>query len=396
MKSILLITAGLFLITNIAVAQNTFPATGNVGIGTTTPAYNLDVSGTVNVHTLLLNKSLVLTMPATNTDRGAFNPIWLAVRSGKKLFVDEQFASNTNGITPYTLSENGSVTITRLADVGLPNNSGYYLQFKHVDNPTPAFGGFRQNFTGRVNGTFVHVMRAKLAVGYTFASNGNHIGTGGNLYWLTNNAGTGKWEDYAYVIQCGNGGTISTAGYVYVDGGPAPTAANPLIWQLASSTVFDVTHLNDGEGSRINADMLDSLHAKDLLKNQETEDQMASFRISGNGFVAGNVGVGVTDTKGYKLAVGGSMVTESIKVKLKTAWPDYVFAPEYKLPSLQEVEAHIKQHQHLPDMPSAKEVAAEGLDLGEMNKKLLQKVEELTLYILRQEKRIASLEQKNL
>jgi len=369
-------------------------AGGNVGIGTLTPAYNLDVNGTANATTLSLNKKLVLTMPSTNTERGAFNPIWLAVRSGRKLFVDEQFASNTNSIIPYTLSENGSVTIARLTDVGLPSNSGYYLEFKHMGNPTPGFGGFRQTFTGRVNGTYVHVMRAKLPVGYMLTSNSNSIGTGGTKYWLTNNEGTGKWEDYAYVIQYGNGGTMSTAGYVFIDGGPAPTTENPLIWQLASSTIFDVTHLNDGEGSRVNADMLDSLHAKDFLKNQITEDQVASFRISGNGFVAGNIGVGVTDTKGYKLAVGGSMVAESIKVKLKTAWPDYVFAPAYKLPSLQEVEDHIKQHQHLPGMPSAKEVAAEGIDLGEMNRKLLQKVEELTLYIIELRKEVNALKQK--
>ncbi len=140
--------------------------------------------------------------------------------------------------------------------------------------------------------------------------------------------------------------------------------------------------------------MLDSLHAKDLIRNQATEDQVASFRITGNGFIAGNVGIGVTDTKGYKLAVGGSMIAEKIKVKLKTAWPDYVFAPEYTLPSLQEVEAHIKQYQHLPDMPSAKEVAAEGIDLGEMNRKLLQKVEELTLYIIDLKKEVEALKNK--
>ncbi|MET7000189.1 hypothetical protein [Chitinophaga defluvii] len=115
----------------------------------------------------------------------------------------------------------------------------------------------------------------------------------------------------------------------------------------------------------------------------------------GKGALNGNVGIGTNDTKGYKLAVAGSMIAEKIKVKVKTAWPDYVFAPEYQLPSLQEVVAHIQQHQHLPDMPSAKEVAAEGIDLGEMNRKLLQKIEELTLYIIQQEKRIAALEQHN-
>ncbi|MEI3801489.1 MULTISPECIES: hypothetical protein [unclassified Chitinophaga] len=108
----------------------------------------------------------------------------------------------------------------------------------------------------------------------------------------------------------------------------------------------------------------------------------------------GNVGIGTTDTKGYKLAVNGDAIFTRIKVKANTAWPDFVFAPGYDLPALSEVNAFIKEHKHLPDMPSEKEVKAEGLDLGEMNKKLLQKVEELTLYILKQDAQLKRHEQE--
>lgn len=101
----------------------------------------------------------------------------------------------------------------------------------------------------------------------------------------------------------------------------------------------------------------------------------------------GNVVIGATDPKGYKLAVAGKVIAESIKVKLSGNWPDYVFTSDYKLPSLQELEAYIKANQHLPGIPSAEEVAADGLVLEEMNKKLLQKVEELTLYLLEEHKR---------
>ncbi|QJB30782.1 hypothetical protein HF329_05505 [Chitinophaga oryzae] len=87
------------------------------------------------------------------------------------------------------------------------------------------------------------------------------------------------------------------------------------------------------------------------------------------------VGIGVTDTKGYKLAVGGSMIAERIKVKLQSAWPDYVFHETYRLPSLQELQQYIQTHRHLPDIPEAQEVAREGIDVGEMNKKLVQKIE---------------------
>lgn len=108
----------------------------------------------------------------------------------------------------------------------------------------------------------------------------------------------------------------------------------------------------------------------------------------------GNVGIGTTDTKGYKLAVNGDAIFTRIKVKTYAAWPDFVFEPDYDLPSLPVVAAFISQHKHLPDMPSEKEVKEQGLDLGEMNKKLLQKVEELTLYILKQDKQLKQHEEE--
>ncbi|MBC9934019.1 hypothetical protein [Chitinophaga qingshengii] len=97
----------------------------------------------------------------------------------------------------------------------------------------------------------------------------------------------------------------------------------------------------------------------------------------------GNVGIGVQDTKGYRLAVAGNVIAERITVKNHQSWPDYVFTKDYHLPTLQEVAAYIAQHQHLPDMPSAETVKEKGIDLEEMNSKLLRKVEELTLHLIR-------------
>jgi hypothetical protein len=108
-------------------------------------------------------------------------------------------------------------------------------------------------------------------------------------------------------------------------------------------------------------------------------------------FNNGNVGIGTSDPKGYKLAVAGNMVAESVKVALQPNWPDYVFEPEYKLLSLPETEKFIKENKHLPEIPSAATVAETGLNLGEMNAKLLKKIEELTLHLINQDKKFEEL-----
>ena len=101
----------------------------------------------------------------------------------------------------------------------------------------------------------------------------------------------------------------------------------------------------------------------------------------------GKVGVGTTNTGIHKLAVEGSIGARKIKVEA-TGWSDFVFEKEYKLPTLKEVENHIKEKGHLKDIPSEAEVLKNGFYLGEMDSKLLQKIEELTLYTIQQEKEL--------
>jgi uncharacterized protein DUF2341 len=110
-------------------------------------------------------------------------------------------------------------------------------------------------------------------------------------------------------------------------------------------------------------------------------------------YSVGNVGIGTTNIPSdYKLAVNGKIMSEEVKVQLQSQWPDYVFAKDYTLPTLEEVKKHIEEKGHLMNIPSAKEVETNGIQLGEMNKLLLEKIEELTLYILEQEERILELE----
>jgi hypothetical protein len=120
------------------------------------------------------------------------------------------------------------------------------------------------------------------------------------------------------------------------------------------------------------------------------------MRIAGNG----NVGIGETNPQ-HKLAVNGTIKAREVIVET-TGWSDYVFADDYRLAPLSEVESHIKTNRHLPGIPSATQVAEQGVSLGDMQAKLLAKVEELTLHVIAQEKhmlaqerRIAALESEN-
>lgn len=106
----------------------------------------------------------------------------------------------------------------------------------------------------------------------------------------------------------------------------------------------------------------------------------------------GNVGIGTHETHSYKLAVDGAILTEEVTVKVSENWPDYVFKDDYKLLTINQLDNYIGKHGHLPDIPAEEEILEHGLKLGEMERLLLKKVEELTLYIIQQEYRINALE----
>ena len=124
------------------------------------------------------------------------------------------------------------------------------------------------------------------------------------------------------------------------------------------------------------------------------ESLLGLSRVSTLAYFPDKVGIKTRNVGDYELAVNGKVRAQEIKVE-SSNWPDYVFAKDYEFPSLKETEQHIRERGHLPGIPSASDVKEKGIDLGDMNAKLLKKIEELTLLLIKQNERIESLETKN-
>lgn len=127
-------------------------------------------------------------------------------------------------------------------------------------------------------------------------------------------------------------------------------------------------------------------------------EPIVRMQINDDGKVlVGNVTVPTTPTQLYKLYVEGGILTEKVKVAIKTStnWSDHVFEDKYKLKPLSEVEKYIKENKHLPNIPSSEELVKDGMDLGEMHAKQMEKIEELTLYMIEMKKEIEELKKEN-
>jgi hypothetical protein len=109
----------------------------------------------------------------------------------------------------------------------------------------------------------------------------------------------------------------------------------------------------------------------------------------------GRIGIWtLTPATGYALSVNGKIMCEELKVQLSGSWPDYVFGESYSLMPIKGVESFIKNNRRLPGIPSAAQMEKDGLSVGEMQKKMMEKIEELTLYIIQQQKEIDALKAK--
>ena len=199
-----------------------------------------------------------------------------------------------------------------------------------------------------------------------------------------------------------NGATdnVAITGYrIYQDGSAITTLGNVLNYQVSNLqaatpynftvTAFDAAG-NEGAPSTILSVTTDGSSGPGSGSSTSVWSE-ANTTASYDGEVA----VGTASVPlGYKMAIDGKLITEEVRVELSSSsgtWPDYVFSENYDLPSLEDIQKHVQEKGHLPNIPSAQEVEANGVELGEMNRLLLEKIEELTLHVIQLKKEINQL-----
>jgi len=218
---------------------------------------------------------------------------------------------------------------------------------------------------------FVHDMNNVLTINYEGDfTNGVKIG---RSFWVSNNGMLNTWGDAGIgTSTIENVEGWSRVFQVQGDGhAKAIVTTNNVQSGLWSHDLGWYGALAGGiVGTRTN-------HPFSIITNQS-----AKMTILPNG----NTGIGTSNPQD-KLSVKGKIRAEEVKVTTSAVdWPDYVFKPGYAMLSLQEIEKYIHENGHLPDVPTAGKVEKDGLSLGEMNKILLKKIEEMTLHLIEKDK----------
>ncbi|MDP1799873.1 MAG: hypothetical protein Q8L81_00880 [Bacteroidota bacterium] len=175
--------------------------------------------------------------------------------------------------------------------------------------------------------------------------------------------------------------------------GPAPSNNN--IWGIETMPT-GLNFWRPGIGGQVNQGNY-FLFLKHTNGNVgiKTNNPTAGLTVNSNVLIGNPATVNLP--AGYKLYVETGILTEKVKVAVKNTanWADYVFDKNYKMLSLSEVEAYVNKNKHLPGVPSADEVVENGIDMAAMDAKLLEKIEELTLYVIKLEKEMNELKRKH-
>ena len=202
--------------------------------GTTSSSKTVTANGSVSA-TVMDNAGNKNTCSVNVSKIDTVDPT-VSAYSGKMLYKDPNFASGNNSIAIYNNSGNGTVTHTRTS--GTTPEGSNYLKIVTNGTASPGLGGFTFYTYSSANKVYVTRIVAKIPKGYNINWATNAYGTGGSNKWLTSQAGTGTWQEYIHVTNCGSSGSFSTTNYFYLSG-TAATSSNPIEWDVAYATVLD-------------------------------------------------------------------------------------------------------------------------------------------------------------
>jgi len=388
-----LITAIIVIASSTLFAQNnTLPITGSVGIGTITPSAKLDVNGNMIIDSCLLIKDSLI--------------VNKAVRAMDRMIVEQKMTMKGNAVVKQHFRVNGNSRVDgNLRTFGNSRLEGL-LKLPNTGNLSNAnvnagnFDVLLLNANGTAKKIDFNSFLNTMKNGIYGSECGNLGETFESPTWKS--VSVGATYGYLYTgVNCPARVGIGTDTPLYeldVRGsqylsGILGIGVNPITnTQVAISTSrrngMSIEHsYNDpnGNGYTYKAIVNNNLTKGYSIYNNNYQKEV--FSVSANGEM-----VLANETRQlFHVYTDGLLQAREIKVDLAT-WPDYVFEKNYELMPLREIEDYIKKEGHLPNIPNAEEVEKEGLNLGEMNKLLLEKIEELTLHLIEQEKRILQLE----
>ena len=190
----------------------------------------------------------------------------LGLKTGYPMTADPEFASGNGLVSLYNNAGNEATVIERISDSSAANTTGYVMRIRNTGAASPGLGGFHSSINSRANAVFVQIFRAKIPTGHSVVQASNSMGSSYGDVWITDTAGTGKWEWYGRIIYCGESGSFSSGGHVYLNGN-AGTSSSPLYWYISYCQVYDLTKGRyDGLRCRYadevtNADTVDGQHA---------------------------------------------------------------------------------------------------------------------------------------
>ena len=354
---------------------------GNVGIGTTNPQLALHIAGN---NLTQKNAGIQFSFDSNNNYNAFIRPYWNSATDSRLGFGITPTASGVPS-EQMTILGNGNVGI----GVTAPSQKLHVISSNPDTQPIALFQN--TNATGFAGIQIDRVSSVRYAL--------SQYSTGNVVDWNTGITYNGGAANSAYSIATGislsdSKLTILNSGNIGIGTtNPTPIYGRTLeinntfggSLHLKSPNVQSYYAASDGLNGGIIG--TGSFHDFSIITSGQNR-----IIVKSNG----NVTIGTTSTPvDYKLAVGGDVIAERVVVKLQNTWPDYVFKKSYGLRSLEQVEQFINQNSHLPEVPSAQEVTDKGIDVGAMNAKLLQKVEELTLYLIEQDKQIKMQNKEN-